>query len=299
MIEHHDRQRIKYICIDENCTNAVKLGCADCFLEQHCTHERAIASKFSSEIQERINEITNSDQSVQVITNSPQKEIVNAIEQEFEVCQRSIIERFTSLKQDFKCHLDFDIGKLREQYLEISETLKQQIFPLEEISQQSIIELPEEQLLRLIKFHQESPKLLCEYKKLGEKIQEEKMRFRNKKMKYLRKLKSVVSQLIKDFNENITPQKLGEEDTVGGKKKVMFSDERSPDQNTPQKQGVMPSTSLMMSGSSQQTQSPPSKVGISLLESARSGRRFPVAQPQKYTMPTVKKVKTCAEPIKD
>lgn len=45
-LPNHDKQRIKYVCVDKMCRLGKKIGCADCFLECHATHKRMRLEEF-------------------------------------------------------------------------------------------------------------------------------------------------------------------------------------------------------------------------------------------------------------
>ncbi|CAD8209081.1 unnamed protein product [Paramecium pentaurelia] len=244
---NHDSQRIKYVCVDPQCSIPKKIGCADCFLDDHITHIRKTTTQFKDFVNESIQQINQVE--FQQASNSPQKDLEKQIDTELDSCMDCIKQKFNSIKGDLKGQIDSDMIKISDNCTQYQQNMNNELEPFKTTIRNDLHILNQTELNSLVKFYQEAPKIHKHYSKAAEQIQEEKQKIKQKKQKYLAKMRSIMQILLKDFNELMTS------------KNVQFDD--CFDYETPQKQ--------IMS---------PNKM-INLVETARSSRRFPMSQTQK------------------
>ncbi|CAD8203548.1 unnamed protein product [Paramecium pentaurelia] len=244
---NHDSQRLKYICVDPNCCVPKKIGCADCFLDDHITHIRKTTTQFKEQVSQSIEQISQIE--FQKIISSPQKDLDCQIDFELENCIDCIKSRFTSIKSDLKSQIDSDMTKVQDNCNQFQQNMKNEIDPFKFTIQNELPTLNHNELNQLVKFYQEAPKIHKHYSKTAELLQDEKQKVKQKKQKYLNKMKSIMQILLKEFNDLMTS------------KNVQFDD--GSEYETPQKQAMSPNKM------------------INLVETARSSRRFPMSQSQK------------------
>ncbi|CAD8173561.1 unnamed protein product [Paramecium pentaurelia] len=253
---NHDSQRLKYICVDPNCSVPKKIGCADCFLDDHITHIRKTTTQFKEHICQSIESISQVE--FTKVNSSPQKDLDSQIDYELENCIDSIKSRFLSIKGDLKCQIDSDMLKVQDNCTQFQQNMNNELNPFKFTIQNELPTLNHNELNQLVKFYQEAPKIHKHYSKATEILQDEKQKVKQKKQKYLNKMRSIMQLLLKEFNDLMTT------------KNVQFDD--CSEYETPQKQ--------IMS---------PNKM-INLVETARSTRRFPMSQSQKkYFLSAVSK----------
>ncbi|CAD8111331.1 unnamed protein product [Paramecium primaurelia] len=244
---NHDSQRIKYVCVDPQCSIPKKIGCADCFLDDHITHIRKTTTQFKDFVNESILQINAIE--FQQATNSPQKDLTKEIDGELDNCIECIKLKFNTIKGDLKGQIDNDIIKMQDNCAQFQQNMNNELQPFRTTIKNDLHILNQNELNSLVKFYQEAPKIQKHYNKAAEQIQEEKQKIKQKKQKYLTKMRSIMQILLKDFNELMTT------------KNVQYDD--YCDYETPQKQVMSPNKM------------------INLVETARSSRRFPISQIQK------------------
>ncbi|CAD8213546.1 unnamed protein product [Paramecium octaurelia] len=249
---NHDSQRIKYVCVDPSCSIPKKIGCADCFLDDHISHVRKTTTQFKDYVNESIQQINAVE--FQQVTNSPQQDLVREMDGELDNCVECIKSKFNSIKGDLKGQIDNDMIKLQDNCAQFQQNMNNELEPFKTTIRNDLHVLNQTELNSLVKFYQEAQKIHKHYNKAAEQIQEEKQKIKQKKQKYLAKMRSIMQILLKDFNELMTS------------KNVQFDD--SGDSETPQKQVMSPNKM------------------INLVETARSSRRFPMSQMQKKQLLT-------------
>ncbi|CAD8198995.1 unnamed protein product [Paramecium pentaurelia] len=242
---NHDSQRIKYICVDPNCQVQQKIGCADCFLEDHVTHQRKTLDQFHDQVKQQLDTFNQIE--FQPITNTIQLDLERQIERELENCLSCIQYRFTNIKSDLKSVIDGENEKLQESYNALQYNKNQELDSMKNVNDLHIIN--QEEVNDLVKFYQESTKIQQNYQKASEILLDEKQKVKQKKQKYLYKLRTIMQGLMKEFNELMTTKNLQQDD---------FSEFE-----TPQKSSMSPNKM------------------ISLVESTRSSRRFYMNQTKK------------------
>ncbi|CAD8121468.1 unnamed protein product [Paramecium sonneborni] len=104
---NHDNQRLKYICVDPNCQVQKKIGCADCFLDDHITHIRKTTTQFKEQVSQSIETISQIE--FEKMYCSPQKDLDSRIDFELENCI-DYVWKF----QKFIC---IEIEKIIDQYV--------------------------------------------------------------------------------------------------------------------------------------------------------------------------------------
>ncbi|CAD8121467.1 unnamed protein product [Paramecium sonneborni] len=244
---NHDNQRLKYICVDPNCQVQKKIGCADCFLDDHITHIRKTTTQFKEQVSQSIETISQIE--FEKMYCSPQKDLDSRIDFELENCIDCIKSKFSSIKSDLKSQIDSDMQKVQENCSQFQQNMNNELDSFKITIKNELPSLNHNEINQLVKFYQEAPKIHKHYSKAAELIQDEKSRVKQKKQKYLIKMKSIMQILLKEFNELMTS------------KNVQFDD--GNDYDTPQKQTMSPNKM------------------INLVETARSSRRFPMSQQQK------------------
>ncbi|CAK56587.1 unnamed protein product (macronuclear) [Paramecium tetraurelia] len=242
---NHDSQKNKYICVDPICQTQQKIGCADCFLEDHVTHQRKTVEQFHDQVKQKLDQFDQIE--FQPIANEVQQDLEKQIEKELENCLSCIQYRFTSIKSDLKSMLDGENEKLLDSYNALQENKNQELDSLRNVN--DVHSISQEELNDLVKFYQEAPKIQKNYIKASEIFQDEKQKIKLKKQKYLCKLRAIMQGLMKDFNDLMTTKNLQYDD---------FSEFE-----TPQKSSMSPN-----------------KMS-SFVESTRSSRRFYMNQSKK------------------
>ncbi|CAD8096491.1 unnamed protein product [Paramecium primaurelia] len=242
---NHDSQRIKYICVDPICQVQQKIGCADCFLEDHVTHQRRTVEQFNDQVKQQLDSFNQIE--FQPITNTVQLDLEKQIDKELENCLSCIQYRFTSIKSDLKNLLDGENQKLQESYNVLQQSKNHELDSLKNVN--DLHSLNQEELNDLVKFYQEASKIQKNYIKASEIFYDEKQKIKQKKQKYLCKLQQIMQGLMKDFNELMVTKNLQFDD---------FSEFE-----TPQKSSMSPNKMT------------------SFVESTRSSRRFYMNQSKK------------------
>ncbi|CAK62954.1 unnamed protein product (macronuclear) [Paramecium tetraurelia] len=242
---NHDSQRIKYICVDPNCQAQQKIGCADCFLEDHVTHQRKTVDQFHDQVKQQLDTFNQIE--FQPITNAIQQDLEKQIDKELENCLSCITYRFTSIQSDLKSSLDGENEKLQESYNALQLSKNQEVDSIKNVN--DLHSISQEEVNDLVKFYQESSKIQQNYSKASEIFSDEKQKVKQKKQKYLQKLHTIMQGLMREFNELMTTKNFQQED---------FSEFETPQKST-------------MS---------PNKI-ISLVESTRQSRRFYMNQTKK------------------
>ncbi|CAD8120801.1 unnamed protein product [Paramecium sonneborni] len=242
---NHDSQRIKYICVDPICQTQQKIGCADCFLEDHVTHQRKNVEQFHDQVKQQLESFNQIE--FQPITNAIQQDLEKQIENELENCLSCITYRFTNIKSDLKNLLDGENEKLQESYNALQQSKNNELDQMKNVN--DILSISQEELNELVKFYQESSKIQNNYSKASEIFADEKQKIKQKKQKYLQKLRAIMQGLMKEFNDLMTTKNLQYDD---------FSEFE-----TPQKSSMSPNKMT------------------SFVESTRSQRRYYMNQSKK------------------
>ncbi|CAK82681.1 unnamed protein product (macronuclear) [Paramecium tetraurelia] len=244
---NHDSQRLKYICVDPNCNVAKRIGCADCFLDDHITHIRKTTAQFKEQVSQSIDTISQVEFSK--ANSSPQKDLDCQIDFELENCIENIKSRFLAIKNDLKSQIDSDMLKVQDNCSQFKQNMNNELNPFKLTIENELPSLNQYELNQLVKFYQEAPKIHKHYSKASELLQDEKSKVKQKKQKHLNKMKSIIQVLLKEFNDLMTT------------KNVQIDD--CSEYETPQKYTMSPNKM------------------INLVETARSTRRFPMSQSQK------------------
>ncbi|KAM3144968.1 hypothetical protein pb186bvf_002973 [Paramecium bursaria] len=90
-IESHDGQKIKYICLQQNC-NQDRTGCADCFLENHQLHSRMQIENFEQEIRKKVEQMNIQLKSIEQFD----------VDEQIIDCQRQVHKKLESYRQTLK-----------------------------------------------------------------------------------------------------------------------------------------------------------------------------------------------------
>ncbi|KAM3145340.1 hypothetical protein pb186bvf_002668 [Paramecium bursaria] len=242
----HDNQRLKYLCVDPECQILTKLGCADCFLDDHVTHIRKTTGSLREVLKEQIKQIEN----IEVLdpTSTPQKDISSTIDEELELCLSTITQRFSAIKTDLKGQIDQDMQKLADNQQLFVENLKNEVLPIRKITQKDFSQCNQNEMTTILSFHNSADKIMKHYQQSASTLSEERTKVKSKKQKYVNKLRNVMTILLKEFNELMTSKNLQYDEN---------------DFETPKKYILSP------------------KKGLSIVEAARQSRRYNLGSNQK------------------
>ncbi|CAD8106595.1 unnamed protein product [Paramecium sonneborni] len=205
---NHDSQRMKYICVDPICQTQQKIGCADCFLEDHATHQRKTIEQFNDQVKQQLDSFNQIE--FQPITNTIQQDLEKQIENELENCLSCIKYRFTNIKSDLQSLLDEENEKLQESYNALQQSKNNELDQMKNVN--DLHTISQEELNELIKFYQESSKIKNNYSQASEIFADEKNKIKQKRQKYLQKLQIIMQGLMKEFNDLMTTRNLQYDD---------------------------------------------------------------------------------------
>ncbi|CAD8046607.1 unnamed protein product [Paramecium primaurelia] len=257
-IEHHDQQKIKYICIDPKCTHEQKLGCADCFLENHISqapqshsHTRVQISKFEEDLNSKILNVRNLQ--IEPIANDSSQ-----FDEDFNICLNQVASKLNNFKDELKKEMNNDVLNFDDHVNEFKNTIQNQIDPILPCQNSTVLTCTPEELAKAISFYQDSDQLSSVLQKQIDQIENHREKVQQNKQKITTKLQNVVDQMLRQLDQYQIKNSNGEI------------------QGTPEKANVS-QTAIFLSASST-TQSPPIKT---IIDAARSRKSiFPQTQQQ-------------------
>ncbi|CAD8050472.1 unnamed protein product [Paramecium sonneborni] len=259
-IEQHDSQKIKYICIDPKCSQEQKLGCADCFLENHISqspqsqsHMRVQISKFEEDLNSKIFSVKNLK--IEPITNDSSQ-----FDEDFNICLNQVASKFNNFKDELKKEMNNDILNFDNRVIEFKNTIQNQINPIIQYQNSSVLNCSSEELSKAINFYQDSDQLSQILKKQIDQIENHREKVQQNKQKITIKLQNVVDQMLRYLDE------------------YQITKPNANIQGTPEKVGV--SQKAIFQSASSTTQSPPLKT---IIDAARSKKTI-LTQPQQQQL---------------
>ncbi|CAD8144410.1 unnamed protein product [Paramecium pentaurelia] len=224
-IQHHDCQRIKYICLDKKCNHEQKIGCADCFLEFHVpndfiSHQRKLISEFENQLKGKIENLTSI--SIQPICNNSEE-----LNQQFDICMNILIQKLTDYKEQIKEEIINEKLDFITYVNEFNQKVDKKIdFQNQQISQLSTIEIN-----KSISFYQNSNYIVLNLKKQLQDLEKHKTKLNKKKQKLVQKLRNTFEQILKEFQDHNNNNNI----TSTPEKQIFPSQLSSTTQSTPTK----------------------------------------------------------------
>ncbi|CAD8049298.1 unnamed protein product [Paramecium sonneborni] len=249
-IEQHDQQKIKYICIDPKCSQDQKLGCADCFLENHISlspqnhsHMRVQISKFEEDLNKKILNVKNLQ--IEPITNDSSQ-----FDEDFNVCLNQVASKLNDFKDGLKEEMNNDKLNFDNHVIEFKNTIQNQIDPILPCQTSSVLSCSPEELSKAISFYQDSDQLSSILQKQIDSIESHREKVQQNKQKITNKLQNVVDQMLRQLEEN------------------QIKKSNTEIQGTPEKASA--SQAAIFLSASSTTQSPPIKTIIDAARSRKS-----------------------------
>ncbi|CAD8059408.1 unnamed protein product [Paramecium sonneborni] len=195
-IQHHDNQKVKYICLDQKCNQDQKIGCADCFLEFHVpndivSHQRKLISEFEAELKTKIQNLTD----ISISTNSNNSE---SVDQEFDTCMDNFIQKLTNYKEQIKEEINNEKKEFVTQVNEFNQKITEQI----DLQNTQISQLSTNEINKSISFYQNSNNIVLDLKKDLQDMEMHKNKLDLKKQKAVQKLRITFEQIIKELDVN-------------------------------------------------------------------------------------------------